>query len=242
MRRFFLPAENIRGDSAFLDGSDARHLALVLKKKPGDEIETTDGQGSVYRAIIDSVAPGRVEVRLLSKESRPERRISLRLFQAVPRGQGFDEIVRKACELGAEAVYPLITERTVPRYAGDRNVKKTDRWARIAAETAKKTGRTSLMTVHPALTLGRIGGALAAGSLRVLPWELEDKRTLKSLLETQSAARTVETVIGPEGGLAASEAERLVGLGFHTVTLGGRILTVETAAVVTMAGIFYELE
>ena len=57
-------------------------------------------------------------------------------------------------------------------------------------------------------------------------------RSLRALLPDRAATALL---IGPEGGLATAEAEAARAAGFQDVSLGSRILRVETAAIVAVA-------
>jgi 16S rRNA (uracil1498-N3)-methyltransferase len=70
--------------------------------------------------------------------------------------------------------------------------------------------------------------------LKLVFWELEEKRTLKDI-ELDAQPRSVAVLIGPEGGFTQDEIERAGQYGFQTVSLGPRILRAETAPVVALA-------
>ena len=52
----------------------------------------------------------------------------------------------------------------------------------------------------------------------------------------------IAVVIGPEGGLAQKEVDKLIDVGAKVVTLGKRILRTETASLVILSDIIYEFE
>jgi 16S rRNA (uracil1498-N3)-methyltransferase len=242
MRRFFIPAERIDGGRVTFAGGDYHHLIHVLRKQTGDIIEATDGWGNILRIKIGSAGADNISGEIIGRIPAPERRISLTLYQAIPRQGLFDFIIEKCAELGVRRVVPLVTERTVVRLAEERSAKKLERWRRIAGETVKKVGRADTIEVFSVCGLPEIAGFLRPESLRLAAWEMEDMRGLKSVLREKSGVNDVEIVIGPEGGLSAAEISVLNGMGFGNVSLGKRILKVETAAIAAVANIFYELD
>ena len=77
----------------------------------------------------------------------------------------------------------------------------------------------------------------------LMPWEEADGHTVgvalsEALAEAASAACAV--IIGPEGGLAAAEAELAAARGARLVTLGKRILRTETAAIAVLSIVMYQ--
>ncbi|OHD61297.1 MAG: hypothetical protein A2014_07265 [Spirochaetes bacterium GWF1_49_6] len=242
MRRFFIPAARIDGSRVTVDGSDFHHLIHVLRKQSGDIIEATDGWGNILRIRITDTGSEFAAGEIIEQIPAPERAVTLTLYQAIPRQGLFDFIIEKCAELGVRRVVPVVTERTVVRLAEERSAKKLERWRRIANETVKKVGRADTIDVLPVCGLTEIEGCLSPGSLRIAAWEMEETRGLKSFLRDKLEIKDVEIVIGPEGGLSAGEITALTGMGFESVSLGKRILKVETAAIAAIANIFYELE
>lgn len=244
MRRFFIPVSqmNVDGSKAFLSGSDVHHITDVLRKKEGEEIDATDGQGNVLKAVILSIREGRVELDIRERKKIEERRIVLRLFQAIPKGGLFEEIIAKATELGVDDIVPVVTERTVLKYSEERGIKKLGRWERVVLETMKQTGRVTAPALHPTIPIKKIDSLLRQDSLKIFPWELEQDLCLKDLLDRNKDCINVELIIGPEGGFTLGEAEFLKSCGFQSVSLGKRILKVETAAISAISNIYYGLE
>lgn len=244
MRRFFIPQSqmNENGSKAFLTGSDVHHITDVLRKKTGDVIDATDGQGNVLKAEIVSVTDGRVDLEIKERKKIEERRIVLRLFQAIPKGGLFEQIISRATELGVDDIVPVVTERTVLKYNEERGIKKLARWERVILETMKQTGRVTAPALHPTVPIKKIDGMLRQNSLKLFPWELEQEQDLKGVLEKNRESVNVELIIGPEGGFTLGEAEFLKSSGFQSVSLGKRILKVETAVIAAISNIYYELE
>jgi 16S rRNA (uracil1498-N3)-methyltransferase len=244
LRRFYIPVSQITegGNSAFLEGSDVHHIAHVLRRQSGDIIDATDGQGSILKAKIVKIEEGKIKLEIVERIPAAERKTVLRLFQAVPRGGIFEDIISKVTELGVDDIIPVITERTVKKYDEERGLLKMARWEKIVLETMKQTGRLSAPSIHPPIPIKQIADMLRPDALKIFPWELEESVSLKELLDKNVGKINVELIIGPEGGFSSGEAEFLKGCGFQAVTLGKRILKVETAAVVTVGNIYYGLE
>jgi 16S rRNA (uracil1498-N3)-methyltransferase len=83
--------------------------------------------------------------------------------------------------------------------------------------------------------------------LLLLAYEKETRAlgpVLREALDCAGGAgppRTAAILIGPEGGLEASEAARMAEAGFLPVSLGPRVLRAETAGPVLLTMLLYEL-
>jgi len=112
--RLFVPREQWQKDGVVIRGEDMRYLTRVLRLGPGDAVTVLDGYGRVFNTVIESV--GAREIRLaLAAEITPdtEPAVKVSLFQAIPKGDKMDLVIRKATELGAARIVPVVTERVV---------------------------------------------------------------------------------------------------------------------------------
>jgi 16S rRNA (uracil1498-N3)-methyltransferase len=240
---FLVPPQNVRDGRFHLEPAESRHLAVVLRKKPGDEVRLFDGADRSYRARLESVSPERVSGAVLSEEAGgPALPYRLRLFQGLPKGDKLEFILEKATELGAAEIVPVDTERSVARVPPDRLAAKRARWEKTVLAAAKQCGRKDLPKVSAPLSLDEALALCAPGELTLLPWEGEERLSLKEALRgAVPAPATINVFIGPEGGFSPAEVERARARGALPVTLGPLILRTETAAVAAAAAVLYEL-
>ena len=139
-----------------------------------------------------------------------------------------DFLVQKCSELGVSRIVPVITARSVVRPGPA----KRGRWEKIAREAARQCGRADVPDIGDPVALA---AALAAPELprrRLMAWEGEGGTPLRS---RPDGVEPTALLVGPEGGFTAAEVEAARHAGFDTVTLGHRILRVETAAMVAVA-------
>ena len=82
--------------------------------------------------------------------------------------------------------------------------------------------------------------------LVICPYENEDgysmKDCLRRLSDDGAKPQKVAIIIGPEGGFADKEIDALKDFGAEIVTLGKTILRTETAGLVALTMVMYELE
>ena len=146
----------------------------------------------------------------------------------------------------ASAWLAFTLARFVPLVSGRAQVKteggsqRAERWRRIVTEAAEQCGRGRVPAVDPPLAFAE--AVRSAPGLRLLPWEGERSRGLRSYLRRlQLTPEAVSLFIGPEGGFSAEEAALAREAGCVAVSLGPRILRSETAGIVAAALVMHEL-
>jgi 16S rRNA (uracil1498-N3)-methyltransferase len=234
LRRFYAPkiAFATDGNTVALGADEARHALDVLRLGLGDELFVFDGEGNEYRCAIAELTSRSATLNVLEqvKPASPESPLDLTLAVALLKGEKFDLVVQKATELGVMRLAPLITARADVRIRepGDAR-KKADRWTRIAFESAKQCGRAQLMLVDPPMNLDEFFRSITDVQLKLTyTREMETPRRPRQngLKDARIAA-----MIGPEGGWTDDELKQASANGGKLVTLGGRILRAETAAI-----------
>ena len=108
MRRFFVDPNNFSGSTAFLSGSEAHHIAAVLRLPVGTRITLFDGSGSFYEALITKISPKRIETTIEATtpymNTDEELQSRVHLGQALIKGGKMDLIIQKATELGIDVI------------------------------------------------------------------------------------------------------------------------------------------
>ncbi len=148
--------------------------------------------------------------------------------------------MRQATELGVSEVLPFTCSRCVVRLGGTGAVRGSERLRRIAAETAEQSQRCAgPPEVRDPVSLAALAAEFGRFDVVLLAWEeaADSAEGVSAALKGAAGEpiRSVLVVIGPEAGLAASEAEALRSAGATVVSLGGTVLRAETAAIVACA-------
>lgn len=242
MHKFFVPKENIIGNSAVIEDEDVKHIYKVLRLGEGDKISINNTEGEEYLGEILEIDKKRVLVKLIEKlPVNNESPINVYLFQGLPKSSKMDLIAQKATELGVKELTPVITERVVVK-SEIGEFKKVDRWNRIALEACKQCKRTLLPKINIPIEFEELLDKLKEMDLIIVPYENEDGYGIKNVIANISREiKEVAVIIGPEGGFEESEIDRLKDIGAHIVTLGPRILRTETAGFVCVSLLMYEL-
>lgn len=243
MNRFFVESNNVMDDEIIVTGEDVQHISKVLRLRQGDRIMLCDGEGTDYLAEILELDKHSVRTGIITREpSRSEPDIEVILYQGIPKAAKMDLIIQKCTEMGISRIVPVYTSRTVVKLESEKDErKKIERWAKIAEEAAKQSGRGVIPTVTMPVDLE---GALKDASyldMVVVPYELAGSFSLKEVLQ-KGKVKSIGFFIGPEGGFEAEEVMRARSIGAVPVTLGKRILRTETAGIAVLTGIMYEYD
>ncbi len=244
MRRFTIAPERIDGGRVVFDRDESRHLARVLRLRPGDTVLAADGDGHEYTVRLETVGDEATGTVLGVGTGERESPIRITLVQAVPKGDKMEAIVRASTELGVTRVVPALTARTIVTLDASRWRDRARRWQRVAKEAAKQCGRAVVPAVDVPRALAQALEVADSADLRLCLWEFAavvaggqgggEARLLgttlaASLPPSLPAGSHIGLLIGPEGGLSAEEVEAARARGWAIVGVGQRILRTETA-------------
>lgn len=227
-------ADEISGSRAALVGTQAEHLARVLRAHIGEEFDI-GAEGRVRRGRIISVTPERVEFELgeeLPAVVLPDITLLLSIFK-------FDRMewaIEKATELGVARILPLIAERTDSHLASAA-VKRVERWRRIAREAAQQSRRAAPPEIAVPVRLQEV--LSFAAERRIVLSEAEEQVAPKQAVTGFKGSLAL--AIGPEGGWTGEEECAFREHGWIAASLGPTILRAETAAIAAVSIVVAEL-
>ncbi len=217
-------------------GDAAHHVARVLRARPGQLYELSDGK-SAWLGRIVGVQDGRVDFALVEKLPAVAPRIESILLLAVVKLDSFEWAIEKATELGASRIVPLAAART-DRALLAAAPKRAERWKRIIAGAAQQSRRVQVPELQP-LEKPAPAFASAQADWKLLFSERADAPPLA--LPSGGPRRSVCAAIGPEGGWTDEEIGFARHAGFADAALGKLILRTETAAIAALAVLNYLL-
>jgi 16S rRNA (uracil1498-N3)-methyltransferase len=235
----------VNGEVLFPE-EQAHQINRVLRLSYGEKVIILDNLGNEYevelvelggrkaRGIIHSCYPA---------EGEPWNQVWL--YIAITQREKFEWILQKCTEIGVMGFVPIISSRCLGQSIREVEEKRT-RWERILREAAEQSGRGRIPSILPALPIEK--GFQEAGRnspAAFIFWEKEQKLSFSKALKNITGnsldpGRKTVIMIGPEGGFTDGEMEKASESGLLAVTLGRRVLRMETAAVVAAALVFYE--
>lgn len=247
MRRFYASPDAFAEDfsSVVLSIDEARHLRDVLRVRAGDEVSVFDGEGNEFACAVEDFKRNDSTIKLAIVKSieplRLESTLDLTLAIALLKGEKFDWVVQKATELGVTRIVPVVSKRADVKL---RDMKATmrhvERLRRIAVEAAKQSGRARVPKISTPIELIALLDDAARdthNALKVMFSERDGRGLIETFEATEFEKRFVKKVVvlvGAEGGWETAELSHAQKSDWNVVTLGGRTLRAETAAIVVV--------
>jgi 16S rRNA (uracil1498-N3)-methyltransferase len=237
-RRFYAPSSAFTSnhETVHLASDEARHLREVLRLRVGDEVHVFNGEGKEFQCRIRESRRDTAQLEVISEVSpaRPESPLKLTLAVALLKGEKFDFMVQKATELGVTRIIPVMTKLADIRLRDESDAaKRVARWQRIALEAAKQSGRAFVPEVAGPIAFESL--IQASGSDNQTHSMMFSERDGQSLFEAKeklpAKLLSLTALIGSEGGWTDEEIALARQAGWTIVTLGGRTLRAETAAI-----------
>lgn len=230
--RLYTQAQLATGKLIELDDDNGHYVRTVLRLKKDDPIILFNGHGGEYFSTVAEVSRKAVLITVGQWNDRSvESPLQVILGLGISRGDRMDLTVQKAVELGVSHITPLLTERCVVQFKGEKKPQRLLHWQKIVQHAAEQSGRTLL----PALPEVE----------RLQDW-VGDQQGLKvfldpyaetTLMDLQPEAMKVTLLTGPEGGFSDQERDIAKASGFIPVRLGARILRTETASIAALAAV-----
>ncbi len=232
--RFFVDVPLAAGVTARLPAAVAHHASRVLRLAADDAVTLFDGTGGEYAATIARIDRDRVDVTIAAfVDVERESTRPLTLVQAIVATDAMDWALRKAVELGAARVVPVVAARSNVARGGERLDKRLAHWRQIAVAACEQCGRNRIPPVDAPVPLAqwleRDGDAACRAMLAP-----GASRSLASLARDSDVAAVI---VGPEGGFTDAELALANRCGVVRVHLGPRVLRAETAAAAALATI-----
>ena len=232
MQRYF--AKNKIGDKFVLDNGDIHHISNVMRMKNGEFIEVvynsilykckvlfSDGLEVLYDSVLDD-------------KNVSDKYICL--IVPVLKEQKMDYILQKSTELGVSEIIPIVTERCVVKVSSKED-KKLIRWNKIVKEASEQSKRLDVPIIS---SIRNINDLCFSSGVKLVCSTRENEKNIKKILQTEKKCDRMYIVVGPEGGLSIFEEKKLNELGFISVSLGNRIMRVETVPLYILSVLNYE--
>ena len=234
MQRYF--AKDKINDHFILYDSDLHHIKNVMRQTINDQIEVVYDD-ITYTFNIDSLEPLSLSIVDEIKEDK-EMTTKLTIAVSLVNEQKMDLILQKLTELGVSTIIPLKTERSIVRLDDKKTPKKLTRWQMICKEASEQSKRTSIPKVTDIMTLSEL--TKVSSNLKLLCSLSGNPKPLDNYLKKN--IKEVLFVIGPEGGFTSKEEELLLRNDFKSVSLGKRVMRVETATMYVASIVNYICE
>lgn len=248
MPKFFIEENQKTDNKIYITGNDVNHIKNVLRLKQDDEIEVCQKNIQInYLCKIEKIENSKIIVCIKKEiETKNESNVKVTIFQGLPKADKMELIIQKAVELGVFQITPIKLNRCIVKLKETDEIKKVERWNKIAEVAAKQCKRDFIPQITNIKTLPEICDIICNYDIVLVAYENEKKITLKEelikLKKINKENIKIGVIIGPEGGLEEKEVEQFKQNGSRIITLGKRILRTETVALQVLSIIMYELE
>ena len=232
MQRYF--AKDKKGNNIFLLDTDLHHIKNVMRMKIGDNIECVFDR-KVYLCRLNSFDN---DIEILNEiECNNELDVQIIVAIGLVKEQKMDLILQKLTELGVSKIIPLNMQRSIVKLNNEKKDKKINRWMSICKEASEQSYRNEIPIVTDIMNLKDL--VKIDADLKFVCSVKNKKNLINKYLQNNKKCATMLFVIGPEGGITDSEEEFLNNNNFESMSLGSRIMRVETAAIYVASVINY---
>lgn len=225
LQRLVIAPSQLQDQQILLTTGQQHYLGRVLRLREGDRFIAMDGQGRWWLASLQTAKAQILEPIVVETELP----VAITLMVALPKGNGFDEVVRCCTELGVGCIAPVISDRTLL----NPSPQKLERWRRIAIEASEQSERQLVPTILDPVPFST-GLSSFVNQQQYICVTRGDSPHLIDCLNG-SEPKTIAIATGPEGGWTEAEVESAIAQGFQPVSLGRRILRAVTAPIVALS-------
>ena len=203
-------------DAPVASTDDRHHLERVLRLRAGELVTVSDGRGRWRWVRVGGAFEPVGEVSV-----EPAAAPALTIGFAVLKGERNELVVQKLTELGIDTIVPVLAERCVVRWDGERSGRQHERLRRVAHEASMQSRRVWLPTVEPVRAFADLAREGAASGTMALA----------SIEGPAPTLRHTTVLVGPEGGWSDTEHDSPL----QRVSMGDLVLRAETAAITSGA-------
>ncbi|WP_299367002.1 16S rRNA (uracil(1498)-N(3))-methyltransferase [Winogradskyella sp.] len=223
MQLFYNPNISEDTNTFNFDKDESRHIVKVLRKKIGDTIHITNGNGWLFEAELTIANIKHCAVTIISRALQPKRTYNLHLAVAPTKmNDRYEWFLEKATEIGIDEITPIICDNS------ERKVVKLERFEKIIQSAMKQSLQCYLPKLNQTISFKDFANQDISGQKFIAHCEETEKKSLKSQLKT---SKDCLIMIGPEGDFSPNEISIALEKDFIPVTLGHTRLRTETAAI-----------
>lgn len=231
MQRYF--GTKLIDNKFILNEDDLYHIKTVMRMKENDLIEVVYDKNE-YICTLDNEYNALIKEKLTRKETKDK---FITLIVPLLKEQKFDLILQKATELGVSSIIPVKMERSIIKLDNKDINKKIERWSKICKEASEQSKRVDIPEISKIHSLNELKDM---PGLNIICSTSEKSLNIKNFLQHTKNCDRINVVVGPEGGISPKEEELLESLGFTRVSLGNRIMRVETVPLYILSIFNYE--
>lgn len=209
-------------DNVKLDKTETHHLR-VTRASIGERLLGLDGKGNLYTFELTSLNKEEAMGKIIKRDKKEHDNKLVTMAIAATKWPALRIALEKATELGVDRIEIFHSDRSVARF-DERKIKRIEK---VIIEASKQCINPFFPEFEITNSLNDITGSF---DLILDPSGTQPKKIMESLSKNTS----VRIIVGPEGGFNQAELDKL-GKSGRFMSLGKRILRVETSVIVSLA-------
>jgi len=242
-----------------LPASVKRHALGAMRLAEGDGLSLTDGRGLCVKTTLVDAQAGLVSVERVGGQPQagprrlggggagapPQPVTRLVLIQALAKTGHDEAAIDMATQIGVDEVIPWQANRSIAKWKAGRTDRKWRQVLGAATEQSRRVWSPELaQCVSSKQVVAICRRACVHGDLVIvlhqdatMSWSsVEDEVSrLADRCLADGRPRSINVVVGPEGGISEEEVSDFVGAGAQSVVLGSNILRASTAGPVALS-------
>jgi len=225
MQLFYNSEINTNDDNFIITDSEHHHLTKVLRKKTGDKVYLTNGNGYLFEAILNYTTEKSTQLVIVNSNKKAAMEYGLHIAIAPTKKiVRFEWFLEKAIEIGVSSITPLICKYT------ERKSLNYTRLNKIAVSAMKQSLQTYLPKIEPIVSIKEFIESNQCKQKYIAHCKNSKKGHLSKIIKRKTNS---SIIIGPEGGFADDEINLAMDYNFIPVSLGNNRLRTETAGIVS---------
>jgi len=222
---FYISDFNPVQKEIILDEDTSKYIVQVLRMKVGEQLNLTDGKGSLLTCDIIDDHKKHCRVKIIDLRFTPHdsRKITIAI-SLLKNANRFEWFLEKATEIGISEITPLICERT------EKEKFRQERMQGIIISAMLQSQQAWLPVLHEPMSFTETLEQAQQQQKFIAHCMEEAKADLADLVNQSLSSQII--LIGPEGDFAKEEVDMAIQHHFTAVSLGDTRLRAETAGIV----------
>ncbi|MBX7045328.1 MAG: 16S rRNA (uracil(1498)-N(3))-methyltransferase [Ignavibacteria bacterium] len=236
MEYYYTEKKNISEDksSLIIESFEFKHLTKVLRKREGDVINITDGEGYVYESEIIAIEKDKITCRILKTDFdifEPKAKVHLYIC-SLKSSERLEFAIEKAVEIGVKSITPVFSERVINK--SDYSPNKIKRLNQIILSAMSQSQRCFKPVLHKVETFSEMLSKTKSFGCKLAMYEFADSNNKIQVFDEHGE---MLLLTGPEGGFSDKEINELKNSNWKVLSLGERKLRAETAVIAALSKI-----
>lgn len=214
-----------------LTGDEAAHAISAVRIAVGEKISLTDGAGVKAEAVVTNLQKKSLQANVISYEQQVKSPILLVVAQALTKGDRARETIELLTQAGVDQVIPWAAARCIGQWKDD----ALDKWQGWSKEATKQSRRSWMPKIHEVVTTTHLVKKISDFDLTLLFEESATNKLSDVLSDTK--AKSILIIIGPEGGVTPEEAEAFRAAEAISVVMGSAVFRSAHAGAAALAAV-----